>query len=85
MRSTLRSPSTTLSQSSNPIYRRQGPRRGIIVKTAGKVDSQSGLGPVDHHFENSPQVPFSKFTLKFNRVHLAPFKSCRLRNLYGRS
>ena len=51
------------------------PDRGIIVKTAGKVEANPVSGQLTTTFENTPQVPFNKFTLKFNQGATSPLSS----------
>ena len=52
------------------------PDRGIIVKTAGKVEANPVSGQLTTTFDNIPQLPFNKFTLKFNQgADLAALKS----------
>ena len=51
------------------------PSRGIIVQTAGKVEANPVSGQLTTSFDNSPQVPFSKFTLKFNQGATSPLSS----------
>ena len=51
------------------------PSRGIIVKAAGKVEANPVTGQLTTTIDNSPQVPFSKFTLKFNQGATSPLSS----------
>jgi len=51
------------------------PSRGIIVKTAGKVEPNPVTGQLTTSFDNSPQIPFNKFTLKFNQGATSPLSS----------
>ena len=51
------------------------PARGIIVATAGKVEANPVTGQLTTTFDNAPQVPFNRFTLKFNQGATAPLSS----------
>jgi hypothetical protein len=51
------------------------PDRGIIVKTAGEIEPNPITGQVVATFDNLPQVPFSKFTLKFSQGATSPLAS----------
>ncbi len=53
----------------------KAPARGIVVKVAGKVELNSVTGQLTTTFENTPQQPFSKFTLKFRPGATAPLVS----------
>jgi uncharacterized repeat protein (TIGR01451 family) len=46
--------------------------RGLIVKLAGKVTPNPETGQLVTTFETTPQLPFDKFTLKFNPGEAAP-------------
>ena len=46
--------------------------RGVIVKLAGKVTPNLETGQLVTTFEDNPQLPFDKFTLKFNPGEAAP-------------
>jgi hypothetical protein len=51
------------------------PARGIIVKVAGKVELNPVTGQLTTVFLNTPQQPFSRFTLKFRPGATAPLVS----------
>jgi hypothetical protein len=51
------------------------PSRGVIVKVAGKVTPNPITGQLVTTFEENPQVPFSKFTLKFRQGATSPLVS----------
>jgi hypothetical protein len=51
------------------------PQRGILIKVAGKVTPNPVTGQLVSTFENTPQQPFSKFTLKFRPGATAPLVS----------
>jgi hypothetical protein len=51
------------------------PARGIIVKLAGKIEPNPVTGQLVTSFENNPQVPFSKFTLKLRQGATSPLVS----------
>ena len=51
------------------------PDRGIIVKLAGKVEPNPVTGQLVTTFDNNPQVPFSKFTLKLRQGETSPLVS----------
>ena len=62
------------------------PSRGIIVKTAGKVEPNPVTGQLTTTFDNSPQVPFNKFDLEVQPGrHLAALQPADLRHLHRRS
>ncbi len=48
------------------------PERGIIVKAAGKIEPNPVTGQLVTTFSNTPQQPFSRFTLKFRPGATAP-------------
>ena len=48
------------------------PQRGILVKVAGKVDTDPRTGQITTTFENLPQLPFSSFELKLREGARAP-------------
>jgi hypothetical protein len=48
------------------------PDRGIIVKTAGKIEPNPVTGQLTTTFDETPQVPFNKFTLKFRQGATSP-------------
>jgi hypothetical protein len=49
--------------------------RGIIVKVAGKIEPNPVTGQLVTTFDNTPQQPFSHFTLKFRPGAAAPLIS----------
>ncbi len=51
------------------------PDRGIVVKVAGKVELNPVTGQLTTTFDNTPQQPFNKFTLKFRPGATAPLVS----------
>ena len=51
------------------------PARGIIIKVAGKIEPNPVTGQLVTTFEENPQQPFSKFTLKFRPGATAPLVS----------
>jgi hypothetical protein len=51
------------------------PERGIIVKLAGKIEANETTGQLVTTFDNNPQVPFSKFTLKLRQGANSPLVS----------
>jgi hypothetical protein len=51
------------------------PERGILIKVAGKITPNPVTGQLVTTFENTPQQPFSKFTLKFRPGATAPLVS----------
>jgi hypothetical protein len=51
------------------------PERGILIKVAGKIDLNPVTGQLTTTFEDTPQQPFSKFTLKFRPGATAPLVS----------
>jgi hypothetical protein len=51
------------------------PARGLIIKVAGKIEPNPITGQLTTTFENTPQQPFSKFTLKFRPGATAPLVS----------
>lgn len=51
------------------------PARGIIVKLAGHIEPNPVTGQLVTTFENSPQVPFSKFTLQLRQGTTSPLVS----------
>lgn len=48
------------------------PERGVIIKTAGKVDLDPATGQITTTFDNLPQLPFSSFKLHFREGGRAP-------------
>ena len=53
----------------------KAPERGVIVKVAGKIEPNPITGRLVTTFDNTPQAPFSKFTLKFRSGATAPLVS----------
>jgi hypothetical protein len=51
------------------------PQRGIVIKVAGKIEPNPVTGQLVTTFKNTPQQPFSKFTLKFRPGATAPLVS----------
>jgi hypothetical protein len=51
------------------------PERGILIKVAGKMTPNPITGQLVTTFENTPQQPFTKFTLKFRPGATAPLVS----------
>jgi hypothetical protein len=51
------------------------PQRGIIVKVAGQIEPDPVTGQLVTTFDNNPQQPFSRFTLKFRPGATAPLVS----------
>ena len=51
------------------------PARGIIVKLAGKIEPNPVTGQLVTTFDENPQVPFSKFTLKLRQGSTSPLVS----------
>jgi uncharacterized repeat protein (TIGR01451 family) len=51
------------------------PDRGVIVKVAGKITPNPVTGQLVTTFENTPQLPFSRFTLAFRPGEAAPLVS----------
>ena len=51
------------------------PARGILVKLAGKIEPNPVTGQLVTTFDNNPQVPFSKFTLKLRQGATSPLVS----------
>ena len=51
------------------------PDRGIIIKVAGRVELNPVTGQLVTTFDNTPQQPFNKFTLKFRPGATAPLAS----------
>jgi hypothetical protein len=48
------------------------PQRGVIVKSAGKVDLDPSTGQITTTFDQLPQLPFSDFQLRFREGGRAP-------------
>ena len=53
------------------------PQRGIIVKLAGQIEPNPVTGQLVTTFDDNPQVPFSKFTLKLRQGATSPLVSPR--------
>ncbi len=51
------------------------PERGVLVKVAGKITPNPVTGQLVTTFDENPQQPFSKFTLKFRPGATAPLIS----------
>ncbi len=51
------------------------PPRGIVIKVAGRVELNPVTGQLTTTFDNTPQQPFSRFTLKFRPGATAPLVS----------
>ncbi len=51
------------------------PARGIIVKLAGRIEANAMTGQLVTTFDDNPQVPFSKFTLKLRQGATSPLVS----------
>jgi hypothetical protein len=51
------------------------PQRGIVVKLAGRIDPNETTGQLVTTFDENPQVPFSKFTLKLRQGANSPLVS----------
>jgi hypothetical protein len=51
------------------------PSRGIVVKVAGEIHADPLTGQLTTTFKENPQVPFNKFTLKFNQGATSPLIS----------
>jgi hypothetical protein len=51
------------------------PDRGVIVKVAGKITPNPVTGQLVTTFENTPQLPFNRFTLSFRPGEAAPLVS----------
>jgi hypothetical protein len=51
------------------------PARGVLIKVAGKIELNPVTGQLVTTFENTPQQPFSRFTLKFRPGATAPLVS----------
>jgi hypothetical protein len=51
------------------------PVRGIVIRTAGKIALNPVTGQLTTTFMNTPQQPFSRFTLKFRPGATAPLVS----------
>ncbi len=53
----------------------KAPDRGIVVKSAGKVEPDPVSGQLTSTFQNLPQQPFSKVTLKLKQGTTSPLVS----------
>jgi hypothetical protein len=51
------------------------PARGLIVKLAGRIEPDPVTGRLVTIFDNNPQVPFSRFTLKLRQGATSPLAS----------
>ena len=51
------------------------PARALLIKVAGKIEPNPVTGQLTTTFENTPQQPFSRFTLKFRPGATAPLVS----------
>jgi hypothetical protein len=51
------------------------PQKGVMVKLAGQVTPDPATGQLTTTFNGNPQLPFSKFSLKFNQGATAPLSS----------
>ncbi|HWX44976.1 MAG TPA: hypothetical protein VNY52_06610 [Solirubrobacteraceae bacterium] len=51
------------------------PFRGIVVKLAGRIEPNPVTGQLVTRFDDNPQVPFSKFTLKLRQGVTSPLVS----------
>ncbi len=51
------------------------PERGVLIKVAGKIEPNPVTGQLVTTFLNTPQQPFSRFTLKFRPGATAPLVS----------
>jgi hypothetical protein len=58
------------------------PLKGVIIKVAGKIEPNPVTGQLVTTFENTPQQPFSRFTLKFRPGASAPLASPPLCGTY---
>ena len=50
----------------------KSPDRGIIVKVAGRVDSDAATGQLTATFDNLPQLPYSHFDVHFREGQRSP-------------
>jgi len=53
----------------------KSPERGIIVKLAGEIHPDETTGQLTTTFDENPQVPFNKFTLKLTQGATSPLVS----------
>jgi hypothetical protein len=53
----------------------KNPARGILIKVAGKIEPNPVTGQLVTTFDNTPQQPFNRFTLKFRPGATAPLIS----------
>ncbi|HWX45957.1 MAG TPA: hypothetical protein VNY52_11630, partial [Solirubrobacteraceae bacterium] len=53
----------------------KAPDRGIVVKTAGRIEADPVTGQLTSTFENLPQQPFGRVTLKFTQSTTSPLVS----------
>ena len=59
------------------------PAKGIVIKVAGKIEPNPVTGQLVTTFENTPQQPFSRFTLKFRPGATAPLVTPPLCGAYS--
>src|SRR5258708_37145338 len=50
-------------------------QRGVLVKLAGNIEPEPMTGQLVAHYDNTPQVPFGKFTLKLRQGATSPLVS----------
>jgi len=48
------------------------PQRGVLIKSAGRVETDPATGQITTTFDNLPQTPFSSFDFKFREGARAP-------------
>lgn len=48
------------------------PNRGVLIKSAGRVSADPVTGQLTTSFEETPQLPFSSFTLSFRQGQTSP-------------
>jgi hypothetical protein len=72
-------PATTIAGMENPfdsllaMYMvMKNPQRGLLVKLAGKVETDPVTGQITTTFDDLPQLPFTKFTLGFREGPRSP-------------
>lgn len=53
----------------------KSPERGIVIKLSGKIDPDPVTGQLVTTFNDNPQVPFSRFTLKLRQGATSPLVS----------
>ena len=59
------------------------PQRGVLIKVAGKITPNPVTGQLVTTFDDNPQQPFNKFTLKFRPGATAPLISPPACGSYG--